>query len=84
MTRIRAVYRDKLAEVREQIVRMSALERELNASLSYLDTCEHTCDPAELVDACSACTVHHEDEQEPELVAGLYAGQAHSLATPVN
>lgn len=73
MTEIRSVYHDKLAQVREQIARLSQLERELGASVAYLDTCEHICDPAELIDACSACTVHDKDELEPELVAGLYA-----------
>jgi MerR family copper efflux transcriptional regulator len=72
MAEIRAVYHQKLQEVHEQIARLSALERELHASLRYLDTCE-ICDPAELIDTCSACTVHDERQPEPELVAGLYA-----------
>ena len=72
MAKMRAVYHDKLREVHAQIARLSALERELHASLQYLDTCE-TCDPQELVAACSACTVHDKSEHEPDLVAGLYA-----------
>jgi DNA-binding transcriptional MerR regulator len=72
MARIRQVYHQKLNEVHEQIARLSELERELHASLQYLDTCE-TCHPGELVAACSACTIHKDHEQEPELVSGLYA-----------
>ncbi len=73
MAKMRGVYQQKLEGVREQIGRLIALERELQASLTYLDTCD-TCDPTELVAACSACTVHTCHEPEPELVAGLYAG----------
>jgi DNA-binding transcriptional MerR regulator len=72
MAKIRAVYHQKLREVHDQIARLSALERELHASLQYLDTCE-TCNPTELIAACSACTVHEPHEHEPELVAGLHA-----------
>ncbi len=72
MAKMRAVYHQKLKEVHAQIARLSGLERELHASLEYLDTCE-TCDPTELIAACSACTVHSCDKPEPDLVAGLYA-----------
>jgi hypothetical protein len=72
MAKIRAVYHQKLREVHQQIARLSALERELHASLQYLDTCE-TCDPNELIAACSACTVHDPKDREPELIAGLHA-----------
>jgi len=73
MAKIRAVYHQKLTEVRGQISRLAALEHELSASLGYLDTCD-TCDPSELIAACCACTAHAPGEAEPELVAGLYAG----------
>lgn len=72
MRPIRAIYEQKLSEVRSQIARLSNLERELGASLDYLDTC-NTCDPSELVAACSACSVHDDAQAEPELVAGIYA-----------
>jgi MerR family transcriptional regulator, copper efflux regulator len=76
MAKIRAVYEEKLEDVRAQVARLQTLERELQSSLDYLNTCENTCDPGELVDACSCCTVHDPGDREPELVAGLYAGQA--------
>src|SRR5512146_670599 len=57
MARIRAIYGQKLAETRAQIRRLATLERELEASVDYLDTCD-TCDPAELVRACSCCNHH--------------------------
>lgn len=71
MGKVRAIYLQKLEETRAQIARLSSLERELVASIDYLDTCD-TCDPDELVAACTDCHVHH--EEEPELVAGIYGG----------
>jgi DNA-binding transcriptional MerR regulator len=73
MTRIRDVYVQKLEETRAQIAHLKALERELVASVEYLDTCER-CDPAELVAACSDCHVHPRHEAPPELVAGIHGG----------
>lgn len=72
MVRMRAVYRKKLDETREQIRRLEALEHEMEASLHYLDTCE-VCDPDRLLSACSRCDRHECGEQAPELVAGFRA-----------
>ncbi len=72
MARMREVYRNKLRETREQIKRLHALERELAASLDYLETCD-TCDPARLLSACSSCDLHACSSSPPELVAGLSA-----------
>lgn len=73
MSRMREIYLQKLEETRAQIARLSALERELEASIDYLDTCD-TCDPAELVRACTNCNVHTSAQREPELVAGIHGG----------
>ncbi|MGK4001910.1 MerR family transcriptional regulator [Sorangium sp. So ce1036] len=73
MSRIRDVYQQKLEEVRGQIAHLAALEHELVASLAYLDTCE-TCDPAELIAACTNCNLHDKSQAEPELVAGIRGG----------
>ena len=72
MATIEAVYREKLDEVRRQVAHLSTLEHELEASLAYLRTCS-SCDPKELIAACSSCTVHTAKQAEPELVSGLYA-----------
>jgi DNA-binding transcriptional MerR regulator len=72
MSRMREVYRRKLLETREQIGRLVLLERELAASLAYLETCD-SCDPARLLPACSACDLHECSDRAPELVAGFSA-----------
>jgi len=74
MAEVKQLYRDKLEETRAQIARLSGLERELAASIEYLDTCD-TCDPAALVAACSSCNVRDRQQEEPELVAGIYSSQ---------
>lgn len=73
MAKVRGIYAEKLDETRAQIERLTELERELEASLSYLDTCDR-CDPAELIAACSACQVRDAGDLAPELVAGLSLG----------
>lgn len=70
MATIRGVFAEKLEATRSQIARLRDLERELEASLDYLDTCDR-CDPAELIRACSACQVRDAHDLAPELVAGL-------------
>lgn len=73
MLRLAELYREKLAETRAQIERLNALERELQASLDYLETC-HTCEPVRTVHACSACDRHEcEPEEAPLMVAGVTA-----------
>lgn len=74
MSRIRAIYTQKLDETRAQIRHLATLEGELLASIDYLDTCD-TCDPAELVRACSCCNHHDRTKPEPHLVAGIHGGQ---------
>lgn len=82
MAHIRAIYQRKLEETRAQIEHLKALERELHASIRYLDTCD-TCDPAEIVQACASCHVHEKDQAQPELVAGIHgnAGRGARTAT---
>ncbi len=81
MRGVREVYRAKLCETREQIVRLLALEAELSASLRYLETCESGCAPAQPHDACPSCRVQATGVREaPELVAGFHAGYVPSAA----
>jgi DNA-binding transcriptional MerR regulator len=75
MSTIRSVYSTKLEDTRRQIRHLAELERELVASLDYLNTCD-TCDPAEIVRACSCCNHHDEGHTQPELVAGIHGGAA--------
>jgi DNA-binding transcriptional MerR regulator len=75
MTQMREVFRKKLDETREHLRRLVALERELEASLEYLDTCD-VCDPDRLLSACQACDLHSCDDHVPELVAGFRANGA--------
>jgi MerR family transcriptional regulator, copper efflux regulator len=75
MSHMRAIYRRKLDETRAQMATLHQLERELLASLEYLDACESVCDPAELVLACSRCNHHDKGQREPDLVAGIHGGR---------
>ena len=71
MVKMRDVYRKKLAETRAQILRLQSLEREIQASLVYLDTCD-TCDPERLLHACRSCDLHDCRDHVPDLVAGFH------------
>jgi MerR family transcriptional regulator, copper efflux regulator len=70
MHRVREIFREKLAETREQVRRLMALEGELTASVAYLETCDH-CDTEELLSACAACARHDCEHKAPDLVAGF-------------
>ena len=72
MVRMREVYERKLKETRDHVMKLRALEHELQASLKYLDTCDE-CDPARLLSACNGCDLHGCEERAPELVAGFHA-----------
>jgi hypothetical protein len=72
MAKVERLLQEKLADTREQISRLHVLEAELRASLDYLRTCP-TCDPKQIIEACSACELHAETEPAPELVAGFSA-----------
>lgn len=72
MSRMREVYRRQLKETRNQLDRLRTLERELSASLEYLESCD-ACDPARLITACQQCDLHDDDDNPPDLVAGLSA-----------
>ncbi|MGA7121592.1 MAG: MerR family transcriptional regulator [Polyangiaceae bacterium] len=72
MKRMREVYARKLEETREQRRRLEALERELRASLRYLDTCD-VCDPQRLLSECDCCDLHDKEADVPELVLGFRA-----------
>lgn len=71
MAKVRAVYTRKLEETRAQIERLQELEREIYASLEYLDTCESACEPHRVLAACPSCNHHSREHEVPDLVAGF-------------
>jgi len=70
MQRVQDLYREKLADTREQLRRLRALEDELEASLTYLEACD-SCETEELLGACSCCKRHDCNHKAPELVLGF-------------
>jgi MerR family copper efflux transcriptional regulator len=72
MLRVGELLRDKLAETREQMARLRALEDELRSSLEYLETCP-SCSPQQELTACTACELHEQGALAPDLVAGFHA-----------
>jgi DNA-binding transcriptional MerR regulator len=72
MRKMREVYSKKLAETREHLRRLQTLEREIVASIDYLDTCD-VCEPERLLSFCKACDKHSCETHVPELVAGFRA-----------
>ena len=72
MRKMREVYAKKLEETRAHLRRLEALEREIEASIHYLDTCD-VCDPERLLGFCRACDLHGCEQHVPELVAGFRA-----------
>jgi DNA-binding transcriptional MerR regulator len=72
MRKMRDVYAAKLEETRAHLGRLQALEREIQSSIEYLDTCD-VCDPERLISFCKACDLHSCESHVPELVAGFRA-----------
>lgn len=75
MERVRQVFADRLRETREQIMRLTQLERDLEASLAYLEGCR-SCEPkAHDIQECPSCNHNgHEIGAQPILVAGIHRG----------
>lgn len=70
MQRVTELYRQKLAATREQAARLTALASELEAGLTYLETCE-SCEPVRVVAECARCDRHDCGDHAPVLVAGF-------------
>ena len=71
-SRLREVYRTKLAETRNKMSELRALESELEESLAYLDACDTACKSELPVHSCPSCERHPERPNAPELVAGVH------------
>jgi MerR family transcriptional regulator, copper efflux regulator len=81
--RLQSLYSQKLAETRQQIKRLHALELELKESLAYLSTCGDVCEPERLMTQCRSCDLHEQHAQHKQLPHAEACAHAHS-ATPQN
>ena len=69
--RVRALFTEKQAQIREQITQLQVIENDLNEAVAYLDSCQ-TCSEDYAPTACGSCdhNGHHKGEAPP-LFAGL-------------
>lgn len=69
--RVRAVFADKLAQIREQMTQLQVIENDLHEALDYLDSCQ-TCSTDYTPHECGACGHNgHDRAKAPRLFAGL-------------
>ena len=70
-TSVRALFTEKQAQIREQIIQLQVIENDLNEAVTYLDSCQ-TCTDDYAPSACGACDHHgHHKNEVPPLFAGL-------------
>jgi len=67
---LRGVYEERLAQVRTKLDELKQLERELEESVDYLESCSTACEHSVAVAVCDSCNHHDDSEVEPVLVAG--------------
>lgn len=69
--RVRALFTEKQAQIREQITQLQVIENDLSEAVSYLDSCQ-SCSDELAPSACGDCDHqgHHKGEAPP-LFAGL-------------
>jgi DNA-binding transcriptional MerR regulator len=73
--RIRSLFTEKAAQIREQITQLQVIENDVTEALAYLDSCQ-TCSDDYTPTACGACDHHgHHKGEAPPLFAGV-AGPA--------
>ncbi|HEX7840554.1 MAG TPA: MerR family transcriptional regulator [Kofleriaceae bacterium] len=69
--RVRALFVEKQAKIREQIMQLQVIENDLSEALAYLDSCQ-TCTDEYAPTACGVCDHHgHHKGEAPPLFAGL-------------
>jgi MerR family transcriptional regulator, copper efflux regulator len=74
MGQLRQLFEERLAETRKQIGKLTQLEKDLAASLIYLDGCK-TCEPVHQTGECGTCNHNgHDGVSQPILVAGIHRG----------
>lgn len=71
--KLKQVYVEKLEQTRAKLAELKQLETELEQSLSFLNTCDSSCEPALPVTCCSSCERHPDPADAPDLVAGVHA-----------
>ncbi len=70
-SRVDRVFREKLAEVRQQIAELCIVEDDLSEAIAYLDGC-NSCSVTVHPNQCSECGhVSHREQDAPPLFAGL-------------
>lgn len=76
--RVRALFLEKQAQIREQITQLQVIENDLCEAISYLDSCQ-TCSSEYAPTECGSCDHqgHHKGEAPP-LFAGLSKRSAES------
>src|SRR5215470_11430003 len=81
-SRVRAVFTEKQAQIREQIMQLQVIENDLSEALAYLDSCQTCSDDY----APTACGVYdhngHQKGEAPRLFAGLSRLPGHAAAGP--
>ena len=79
--RVRALFTEKQAQIREQIIQLQVIENDLSEALAYLDSCQ-TCTDDYAPTACGECDHHgHQKGEAPPLFAGLSRGRGGLQAT---
>lgn len=69
--RVRALFVEKQAQIRDQVMQLQVIENDLSEALSYLDSCQ-TCTDDYAPKACGDCDHHgHLKGDAPPLFAGL-------------
>lgn len=80
---VRETFEKRLAETRAALERFAALEKELEGSLQYLNTCETCRPPRTTQDDCPQCPEDHGMQEPPALVAGFQVGARPGIALRV-
>ena len=87
-SRVRALFTEKQAQIREQIMQLQVIENDLSEALVYLDSCQ-TCSDDYAPKACGECDHNgHQKGEAPPLFAGLSrrsgAGSADDPGAPAS
>lgn len=83
MAAVRDTFRKKLLETRDAIQRYRVLERELDATLRYLETCRSCTPPRTTLEHCPQCPEDHGVVEPPALVAGFHTDPKQGLVIPL-